>query len=147
MDELLVPEVQKIPISAGSMDLFLQRFLEAHDVKPVSRDSYRRRLKQFFLWMHQEGVDGPNRETIVGFKRYLEGKEFTPLTIGGYLTAVRNFFAWAESEKLYPNVAKSIKGPRKLRGFRRDPLTVEQVQTVLDSIDRSTLKGKRDFAC
>lgn len=128
------------------MDGFIDRFLAAHDVKPVSRDGYRSRLKQFFRWCHDRNLHRPDRESILQYKRELEQKQSTPFTISAYLTAIRCFFAWAESTKLHPNVARSIKGPKKQRGFRRDPLTVAQVHELLGSIERATLKGKRDYA-
>ena len=48
--------------------------------------------------------------------------------------------------RLYPNIARGIKGAKKVRGFRKDPLTVEQAKDLLKGIDRSTVQGKRDYA-
>jgi len=48
--------------------------------------------------------------------------------------------------RLYPNIARGIKGAKKTRGFKKDPLTVAQVKELLRGIDRSTPQGKRDYA-
>ncbi len=124
----------------------VEKFLLSHDVKPISREGYRRRLKNFFDWCIKTQNLHPNRETILEYKRYLQGRKFTPYTEAAYLVAVRCFFAWLESVKLYPNVAKGIRAAKKQKGFRRDPLTIEQVRELLSCIERSTLKGKRDYA-
>jgi integrase/recombinase XerC/integrase/recombinase XerD len=68
------------------------------------------------------------------------------MTISSYLVAVRRFFEWAEGMKLYPNVARGIKGARRPRGFRKDPLTVDQVMELLRSVCKDDVIGKRDFA-
>ena len=67
-------------------------------------------------------------------------------TISSYLVAVRLFFEWTESMRLYPNVAKGIKGARRPRGFKKDPLTVNQVRGLLKLAYSNDLTGKRDFA-
>ena len=61
------------------------------------------------------------------------------------MVAVRTFFAFLEAEKIHPNVARGIKGAKRDKSFRKDPLTIPQIFRLLDSIDRSTLKGLRDF--
>jgi site-specific recombinase XerD len=128
------------------LDALIARFLSSHDVKEVSRDGYRRRLRQFFRWCIGNGVHQPDRETVLAYKRHLTERGFTPHSESGYLVAVRMFFTWTESVKLYPNIARGIRGSRKQRGFRRDPLTLDQVQELLRSIESTTLKGMRDRA-
>ena len=48
--------------------------------------------------------------------------------------------------KLYPNIAKGIKGSKRPRGFRKDPLTVDQVLELFQSVCRDDLIGWRDIA-
>jgi integrase/recombinase XerC/integrase/recombinase XerD len=62
------------------------------------------------------------------------------------MVAVRKFFAYAEGMGYYPNIAKGVKGARQSRAHQKDSLTVSQVEELLESVDCSTLQGKRDFA-
>lgn len=124
----------------------IEAFLTAHDVSESSRQSYRKRLRQFFCWCTQNSIKMPTRETIVAYKRSLRERKFAPTSEGAYLVAVRVFFAWAAEQELHADVAANIKGPKRVRGFKRDPLTINQVHELLGSIDQSTLKGMRDFA-
>ena len=67
-------------------------------------------------------------------------------TIQAYLAPVRLFFTWTATEGIYPNVAAHIKGAKIDKGHKKDYLTSRQSGNLLGSIDRTTLKGKRDYA-
>ena len=131
---------------AEQLDALIERFLSAQDIKPTSQQAYRRSLRPFFRWLTHEGIRSPNREDILAYKRALEAQGRSSFTLSNYLVVVRRFFEWAEGMKLYPNIAKGVKGAKHPRGFKKDPLTVDQAKELLSSVDRSTVLGKRDFA-
>ena len=131
---------------AEQLDALIERFLSAQDIKPTSQQAYRRLLRPFFRWLTHEGIRSPNREDILAYKRALEAQGRSAFTLSNYLVVVRRFFEWAEGMKLYPNIAKGVKGAKHPRGFKKDPLTVDQAKELLASLDRSTVLGKRDFA-
>lgn len=124
----------------------IERFLRAQSVTESSRDTYRRQIKQFARWVESNGIRDIERDDILDYKEHLRGRKFSALSIAGYITVVRKFFEWAESVKLYPNIAKGIKGAKRVKGFRKDPLSIEQIRYLLNNIDRSTLQGLRDYA-
>jgi integrase/recombinase XerD len=123
----------------------IDNFISAQDVKETSKETYKRTLKQFFLWISQAEHANPNRETILRYKDHLLKRDLSSLSLSNYMVVVRKFFDWAESMKYYPNIAKGVKGGKRVKGFRKDPLTIEQVKDFL-KIDTSTIEGKRDFA-
>lgn len=131
---------------SGGFEELTARFLSALDVRPSSRRTYERGLRQFMSWLQRSGAQNPTRETILSYKAALEVQKLSALTISLYLVTVRKFFEWAESVKLYPNIARGVKGAKRSKGFRKDPLTVGQVRELLDTVDRSTIGGKRDYA-
>jgi integrase/recombinase XerC/integrase/recombinase XerD len=124
----------------------VEAFAKAQDVKPSSRGTYRRMLSRFVEWLSAHPTTDLSRETILAYKASLEEKRLSPLTLSGYLVAVRKFFEWTEANKLYPNIARGVKGGKRSKGFRKDPLTVDQIKELLGSVNRSTLEGKRDYA-
>ncbi len=144
MNELTISN-GKLPVIASKIDALIDKFINAQDIKEKSRDSYRKALKQFFIFLKNTDLRIVDREHILAFKNYLASGK-SPSTVSAYLTAVRKFFEWTESIKAYPNVAKGVKGAKATRGFKKHALKVEQVKTILSSIDRSTLYGKRDYA-
>jgi site-specific recombinase XerD len=55
----------------------------------------------------------------------------------------RMFFKFLQKKMIYPNIFEDVKTNK---GSKRDHLTEEQVKVLLDSIERETVTGKRDFA-
>jgi len=134
-------------VKSKSIYALIEDFIRSQDVKTSSKETYRKSLKQFLLYSTERNLQDPTREDILNYKTYLlNDKKLSPTTVTSYLVAVRKFFEWVESEKLYPNIAKSIKGAKRPKGFRKDVLTVAQIKDVLSNIDRSDLEGKRDYA-
>lgn len=129
-----------------SLNFYIEQFLRSHDVKDISRESYRRRLRDFEAWIETSNLSAVDRPGLVAYKRSLRDRKLSANTQSAYLVALRSFFTFLEASKIYPNLAKSIKGCVRPRGFRKDPLSISQVHRLLLSVDRSTLKGKRDFA-
>jgi integrase/recombinase XerC/integrase/recombinase XerD len=144
MKELSVKN-ETVTIGSVSSSL-ISRFLSYQDIKENSKETYRKALKYFFEWIGEENIHKPTREDILAYKRFLETNRLSSLTLSNYLVAVRRFFEWCEGIKLYPNIAKNIKGARRSRHFRKEPLTVEQIRELLSHIDCSTIQGKRDYA-
>lgn len=123
---------------------FAEDFLKSLDVKNSSRYTYKRQLKGFFSWLNKQPL---SREDILDYKEFLRNdKNLSSLTIAGYLTAIRKFFDWLEINRIYPNITKGIKNPKRKKGFRKDALTAKQVKELLQSIDLSKIIGLRDFA-
>ncbi len=141
-------KAQSIPTSTQErLKSLLEDFLTAQDVAPASRRTYRSALLQFFNWFTPQAIANPNRETILAFKEWLDKKGLQPFTRANYLVAVRRFFEWAEGMKYYPNIAKGIKGARRLiRAHQKSSFTLTQMQKLLSSINQDDLEGLRDFA-
>ena len=124
----------------------IDRFLLAHDIKPKSKETYRRALRQFFVYLETEGVTRPTRETLLAYKAYLIDKKLSAYTVSAYIISVRKMFQWTESEHLYANIASQIKGQKKPKGFKKDALSVNQARKLLTIMETDTLQGARDYA-
>lgn len=126
-------------------DLFKQ-FIIFIDATPNTIRTYRGSLKQWFLYLRENQIVQPTAETVRQYRDYLQENGKKPTTVKNYIIAIKRFFAWTEEAGLYPNVAKHIKGGHISKNFKRDYLTGSQARQILGHIDRSTLKGKRDYA-
>lgn len=134
----------------------VEKFLLSIDTKPQTKDSYRKSLKVFLLWITERNYQKPTRENILEYKQYLQSKttlsntgaftRLSSLTITAYLTALRRFFAFLEAEKIYPNIARDIKGLKRPKGFLKDTLTKEEVKRLLEGINGNDLTSLRDYA-
>lgn len=128
----------------------IERFITGIDVKINSRETYRRQIKPFIEWILNkyslENLRFLDQEDIYCYKESLIRSGKSSYTVSGYITVVRKFFAWLESKKIFPNIAKNVKGLKKPKGFRKDCLTVEQIRMALASFDTNTTEGLRDYA-
>lgn len=122
-------------------------FIQYTDVKETTLKGYTVCIRQFMNWMQENGIRQPGREDIKAYKAYLEAQNFTAGTKAQYLRAVKHFFKWAASEGLYPNIADNIKGAKvRQDNTKKEAFNEEDIKTILDSIDRTTEAGKRDYA-
>ncbi len=121
------------------------RWIAIIDAKPKTVETYTRAIRQFMLYLSEHGIDQPHREDILAYRDALRA-EHRATTVQSYIAAVKQFFRWTEQEHLYPNIADHIKGARIDSGFKKDYLTSKQVGKLLQAIDRSTLKGLRNYA-
>ena len=130
------------------MKELVDRFIAAQDVKPSSRALYRRTLSQYLKWTVGRRLDLKDitRAEIIEYKDALLAQSMSSLSVGSYLTVVRKFYEWTESVKLYPNVAKGIKTPKRKQAFRKIPLTTEQTTKLLTYFQDMKAEGLRDFA-
>ena len=134
----------------ASLESLVDRFLDEQDVASSSKATYRRQLRQFVAWLQETGRAGRmaslDRQDILAYKESLQAQGLSSYSVSGYMTAVRRLYEWLEARKLYPNIAREIKGAKKAKGFRKDCLTPSQLREALDGMDRDSLEGLRDFA-
>lgn len=141
-------KVQGKEITAGQKDTWQElvaSFIAAQDVRESSRKLYVRTLSQYFIWIEKESKQLPSltRRDVLEYKDYLIEQKLSPLTIGSYITAVRKFYEWTEADRLYPNIAKGIKTPKRVQAFKKQHLTDEKSKQLLQYFQGKSL---RDYA-
>lgn len=121
------------------------RFVSYLDATPKTAETYSRAIKQFFKYIHLNGISQPTREDVISFREELKA-DHKPTTVQLYIQALRLFFSWTEQERIYPNIAQHVKGAKISKDHKKDYLTGSQIKNVLGKIDRSTPQGRRDYA-
>jgi len=145
MNKLTTVQAREIVQSQPLNELLLERWEAYIDVRPKSKSTYKKAIKQFLLYIQENGIAQPTREDVIEWRESLKA-DHKPTTIQTYLTAVKLFFRWLEQEGIYKNIADHVKGVKIDKGHKKDYLTSKQSHKVLASIDTSTLKGLRDYA-
>lgn len=138
-------ELQTVTTALTANDQLLERYINSLDVKPKTKETYKKALRQFFKWQEENQAGQIDRADILSYKAYLMEK-YAAATVSAYITAVRGLFAWLEAEKIYPNVTAGIKGAKASRGFKKDTLTPHQAKSVLSHIERDSVEQLRDYA-
>ena len=119
--------------------------LEALDVSERTREIYARNLGYYADWLEAEGRTGDERADFVAYKMHLKEK-YAASTVSAYMSTVRTFYQWACSDGvLAQDITIGIKGPAKPRGFRKDPLSIEQSRQLLQ-IGKDDPEALRDRA-
>lgn len=145
---------ESYPLQAGSTGItpkftfsqnLFSSWIEYVDAKPKTIRTYNRAIRQFMLYLNQNDISTPTTQDIKNFRDDLK-KDHEAATVQLYLEAVKLFFKWTAQLGLYPNVADRVKGVEIDPEYKKDYLSAKQARRVLDQINQSTLKGKRDYA-
>lgn len=121
----------------------VEAFLSECDIRVNSKNVYRRGLHYFFKWVEQTGrvISELTRADILAFKETLL-QTHSNLTIAGYMVALRRFYEWCEGNKLYPNIAKGIKSPKRKNAYLKEHLRLNQIHQLLQYFEGNP----RDYA-
>lgn len=145
-DLILMNKSTGLTVRKFGEDLF-ERFINYTDVKETTLKGYAVCIRQFFNWMKENNIQQPSRDDIKAYKKHLEEQPFTAGTRSQYLRVVKHFFKWTASEGLYPNIADNIKGAKvRQDNTKKEAFNEEDIRIILESIDRSTEPGKRNYA-
>lgn len=144
MSELTKPNLSKL--SNSSLEALLSDFIQFVDVKPQALRTYLNGIRCFMRYISKVGITEPTRETVIAFRESLQFK-LKPTTIQTYLAGVRRFYQWLTLHGYKGgNIAANVKGVRLTRDFKKDYLTAEQARELLESIEKLSVAGKRDYA-
>lgn len=124
------------------------KWMASLDLASGTKETYLSGFKAFCWFVRSTSLDFDEltRDDVKSFKEYLVNeKKLKPATVSSYLASVRSFYAYSEDNGI-ENIAHRVKGVTDSRSFKKEPLTPDQAQRLLASIDRSTEKGMRDFA-
>ena len=121
----------------------VEAFLSECDIRANSKNVYRRGLLYFFKWVEQTGrtISELTRADILAFKETLL-QTHSNLTIAGYMVALRRFYEWAEGNKLYPNIARGVKSPKRKNTYLKEHLRENQIIQLLQHFENNP----RDYA-
>lgn len=126
---------------------FLITFSDYLDLSEKTKQSYKGALKLFFNYLTANGIDNPTRQDIIDYREHLINLGLKPTTIHAYINAIKKVFEWLEYNNIYKDIAKHVKSVRIINTIhRKDSLTLEQAQELLNSFKRDTLESKRNYA-
>ena len=130
------------------LNTLIGSFINSQDVKDSSKALYKRTISQYFKWIDRNKFkqNEITRAEVLKYKQELLESGMSSLTVGSYITVVRKFYEWTEANKLYPNVAKNIKTPRRKQQFKKQSLTDSQAKSLLDHYKNKQFEALRDYA-
>ena len=121
-------------------------WLENIDVKEITRKNYNRKISLWFRWLHTNKIDPRSAQTkhVIAYKDHLIKTHHSSFTANGYMIVIKLFYKYCAAKRYCDNIAQSVKSGFRMTGKNKIPLTMDQARTLLQSVDVSTVKGKRD---
>jgi len=123
----------------------LELWLKNLDVKESTKKAYRHGACEFIKWINEKNISNIQKETLLEYKTDLL-ERLSARTTNLYLNAIKSLYRFLEENNVCKDIAKNVKLSKISKGFKRDCFTLEQIKQILNSIDRSTSKGIRDYA-
>lgn len=139
-------ELENIGFIDGLQNIVNQFTSQIDTVSSATRNTYKQSIKHYIAFICKTGENPTKTQAVSDYKSYLVEQGYKTSTINSYLTTVKAFYRFLEEEGACKNVATRVKKLRDDSNFKKDCLTTEQVKRILNNMDRTTLKGKRDFA-
>lgn len=143
--EIAVGNTHKLnEVSASELEKHIDLFISEFDRSVETKRVYKNALSKFIDWADDLPVTTPIIRT---YKTYLLNTGLTPNTVSVYLAAIKQFLSYlVEKGAMLYNAAREIRRPRVPRTHQRDALTSLAARQLLESIQRDSLKGSRDYA-
>jgi len=126
----------------------IEEYLINRELADSSKVIYRCIIHSFFKFIINCGKDArrPSSPDAIAFKVMLEQSGKSSFTVNLYITSLKTFFTWLQKDGKYDKIPTAgLKRLKKHIGFTKLPLTIEQMNGLLDSINTDNLKGKRDY--
>lgn len=125
-------------------DFVLDDFKGNLDATKNTKETYIKGVKVFLEWCDNNNITEVTHATLIQYKEDLmETKKAN--TISMYMTALKKLYKYLETKGI-KNIASDLKGAKQKRNYSKDPLTLDQAKDLLNSIDRTTNEGKRNYA-
>lgn len=147
------------PSAPESLSAWIRRYLvhlETQHRSVADQRTRRSRLAHFYAWCIKRGIDRPEQVThghLQRFQRHLflyRKANGAPIAVNGQriaLFTVEMFFRWLVRQRVVTsNPAADLELPRRTDDLR-DPLTLEEMESVLALPDIEQPEGLRDRAC
>lgn len=144
LSETNIQDIFKKDVYLNINDLILDDFISNLDAKPKTKETYVKGVKVFINWCDENDITEVTHATLIRYKEDLSETK-KPNTLSMYVTALKKLYKYLETKGI-KNIASDLKGGKHKRNYSKDPLTLDQAKDLLNSIDRTTNEGKRNYA-
>lgn len=117
------------------------------DALPATKADHRRKINLWLRWLASQKIDprSPSRADILRYKQELQKQGKSVFTVNGYITVIKVFYKHCATMRYCDNIAAGIKTSFRTKEHYKHPLTRQQCNDLLSSIDRDTIVGARDY--
>ncbi len=133
---------EEITVKTNLLMELMENFLSQADIQANSKKTYFKGLKNFIQWTFNDNLNNTeihlSKDLLVKYKNHLTQSILKPHTQAVYLVSLKQFFVWSEANLIFPNIAKNIKGIKKItKQHHKDPLQKDDIIKLLN-INKNT---------
>lgn len=121
-------EIQKM----NNLEDYAISFIEYLDSTTKTIESYRKNLKQFFIYLREMQIYNPKREDLIQYRKHLENAGYKATTIQAYINTIKQFFKWTAYQNYYDDIASDIKNEKVKNIHRKDSLSKAQFKELIN---------------
>ncbi len=135
--ELITVSENQARIQALETDFnkLLDKFYSFIQVKQASKDTYKKGMASFIGYIKASGLTNISRADLLEYVEALKSKGLKPTTIKSYIASLKAFYKFLEIEYNYKDIAKSLKTPVISKSFKKDALTKNQTEALINNTD------------
>jgi site-specific recombinase XerD len=141
---------QPVALKLSVLNEHISRFIVgcAQNKSKETQGTYHRALKGFLYFFTTDRKFAFRVRDVERYKEYLiKTRKMQEVSVATYLTALRRFCQYlVEQGILEKNPARRVQGGRRPTAHNRVFLKTEEIERLLESIERNTLAGLRDKA-
>lgn len=125
----------------------VDEWIDLLDALPATKSDHRRKVNLWLRWLAAQGLDPrtPGRADLLRYKQELQRQGKSVFTVNGYITVIKVFYKHCASMRYCDDIAVGIKTSFRTKEHYKHPLTRQQCNDLLTSIDRRSIVGARDY--
>lgn len=141
----VAPPFHQLTATATASEV-VDMFLASLDVRQNSKDLYRRTLGYYLEHLDKIGytLADMTMSHLVTYRDNMLKAGKSSLTVCSYITAIKGFYTWTEGMRLFPNIARGLRSPKRKQQFSKLPISHTQQEELLSHLRASG--NLRDFA-
>ena len=123
----------------------LQGFYNAQNVSLKTLEAYKKNIGYFVKWIKETNAIINSSEDVLRYKLHLQDRRLSSSTINAYMTSIRKLFKYLESKGISNDLTKDIKNEGISEGYKKKPLTPEELFLLKQSLSGTDLLSRRDL--
>ena len=134
--KLLKVENKLATLTTENLERYGETFIDYIDVDEKTVRAYSVGINNFLEYLKLNNITQPTREDIINYRDMLKEK-YSSNTVNLYMIAIRSLFKYLEIHNIYKNIAVDIKGARYDSTPKKEVLSLNQMQTIYNSLEDS----------
>jgi len=120
-------------LTLSTLQGYEESFINYLDIDEKSLKAYKCGIECLMNYLKDNDIKHPTRNDLIAFRNDLRQK-YSSNTTNAYMVAIKALFKYLEIHNLYDNIAIDLKGAKYDTTPKKEVLSLEQMQTIYNSL-------------